>query len=163
MKQWIFIALALTIATTPAISGGDSSAQRWQRMVEEDEPNDIVNQWANLTPQQLRNFIAAGVNINAKNSDGQTPLHFVSTSNGDIRIIRELLKAGANIHAKDKNGGTPLHRAVNFNESIEVIEELTKAGADIHAEDDKGRTPCDMLKNNDETKNNSEAKNLLCR
>ena len=146
MKQWIFIALSLTIA----IGGCGSFSQQqkdqklknansrfhWQSMVDGDESD-----WADLTLEQLQNFIAAGVNINATNNDGFTSLHHASFHNESIEVIMELIKAGADIHAKGILGHTPLHAAASNNSNARIIKELIKAGADVDARVTNGYTP----------------------
>jgi len=79
-----------------------------------------------------------GVNVNAKDEDGQTPLH--EAANWGHKETAELLIAnGADVNAR--TGGwlnvTPLHRA----ETKEIAELLIANGADVNAKDGTGRTP----------------------
>jgi len=46
--------------------------------------------------------------INAKNDEGDTPLHTLVNTNDPIENIEVLLKYGVNINAQNKNGLTPL-------------------------------------------------------
>ena len=48
------------------------------------------------------------VNINAKDTDEQTPLH-IACEKGHLPIVEYLLEKGADIEAKDKWQNTPLH------------------------------------------------------
>ena len=53
---------------------------------------------------------SGGVNINTKNSDGETAL-IVASSCLYLEIVRYLIKNGADINAKDNNGRTPRRKA----------------------------------------------------
>ncbi len=54
-------------------------------------------------------LLSQGANMEAKNNQGQTPLHLaVKPIYGSMLIIKLLVQYGANINAKDKNGQTPL-------------------------------------------------------
>jgi ankyrin repeat protein len=48
-----------------------------------------------------------GADVNARLSDGQTPLH-LAAHQGEKRAVEWLLSHGAEINAKDKRGDTPL-------------------------------------------------------
>ena len=141
---WIlFAALSLAGGANYLIKQEQSAVLKdgWQHMVE-DDGNDVQNQWTDLTPQQLQNFITAGVDVTTRNNqDGRTPLHYVAANSGSVYVIKELIGAGANIHAKDYSGGTPLHQAATNSGSVYVIKELINAGADINAKDNSDGTP----------------------
>ena len=103
--------------------------------------------WKKLTLQQLQEFIAAGVDVNAKASNGDTPLNQVINYSTNIEVIKELIKAReGGINAKDKYGFTLLHEYLGGYdkqsvESVENVRELIRAGADVNAKNNYGWTP----------------------
>ena len=75
------------------------------------------------------------ITVNAKESNGRTPLHilishynFPRAAKGEL--LRLLVQYGADVHAKDKLGDTPAHIASDI-EDINSINELIHAGFDI--------------------------------
>ena len=95
MKRWIRSALALTAA---AMRVGRSLSRRthWRLMVKSDW-NYVKNQWRDLTPSRLRQFTAAGVNINMRDKEGNTPLHVTVAFNVHARVIKEASSKRAQI------------------------------------------------------------------
>jgi len=88
--------------------------------------------------EAVRQHLAAGADVNAKNQNGSTPLHRAA-----ITEIAELLIAkGADVNAKMDNGLTPLHYAAVEGRK-EITELLIAAGADVNAKDDRSGTPLD--------------------
>ncbi len=81
----------------------------------------------------IKFLIDSGVDVNAKNDVGYSPLHYESR----VEVAELLIKAGADVNAKDNRGLTPLH----CTNSVEVAELLIKAGADVNAKDNRGFTP----------------------
>jgi ankyrin repeat protein len=79
------------------------------------------------------------VDVDAKNDDECTPLHFAAEK-GHTEMAELLIKKGADVNAKDEFGCTPLHKAA-YNGHIEVVKLLIKAGADVEVKDDLGHTP----------------------
>ena len=100
-----------------------------------------------LTPEQ----------VNTKDIDGETALHYVVTCNQPDAIV-PLLQKGANIEAKNNQEDTPLHLAVTHYDA-EMIEMLNQNNANIEAKDDEGLTPLHLAANDGVT----EAVDLLVR
>jgi ankyrin repeat protein len=64
-------------------------------------------------------LIQVGVNINVKNSDGNTPLHLAV--GGSSALISLLIQVGANINVKNSDGNTPLMLAIASNDNQNAI------------------------------------------
>ena len=62
--------------------------------------------------EAVKQFIANGVDVNAKDDNGWTPLYW-SADKGHKEIAELLITAGADVNAKGKSGRTPLDRAVS--------------------------------------------------
>ena len=75
-------------------------------------------------------------NPNARNQQGETPLHKAVVYNKMPIVVALILKAGAGVNAKDTYGNTPLHEAAAYCKNPAVIAALLKAGAEVNA-----RTP----------------------
>lgn len=82
--------------------------------------------------------LRAGADVNARDEDGNTPLHYASAFNdSDItEVVMALVKAGADVNALDNKGDTPLHdwalhRGGSF--TWKIVAVLIAAGADINA------------------------------
>jgi len=63
--------------------------------------------------------------INRKNSEGMTPLHFASRS-GNTDTMEILLQQGAQLMIKDNNDRTALHFAIDSGKLRAVILPITK-------------------------------------
>ncbi|CAL8143322.1 unnamed protein product [Orchesella dallaii] len=76
--------------------------------------------WAALTGNlsALKLFISLGANVNAKNSFGDTPLHYVfipssRIGNDTFEIVKQLVRNGANPNIRNEDGDLPLNLAKN--------------------------------------------------
>ena len=85
---------------------------------------------------QVKDLVRRGADVNAKDKNGNTPLHRASNSGG-IENVKYLVEQGANVNAKDGFGATPLHGAF----SAGVAKYLIMHGADVNAKDNDGNTP----------------------
>ncbi|MDC0307338.1 ankyrin repeat domain-containing protein [bacterium] len=104
--------------------------------------------------EAVKQHIAAGTDVNAKDKRGNTPLDYaVSRKYPEISdLLRKhggktkkeleaeelITKFGADVNAKDKYGRTPLHSAIGKigKGNKEVVELLIAKGADVNAKDD---------------------------
>ena len=92
------------------------------------------------TKEIVELLIAKGADVNAKSSDGSTPLHDAAYY-GRTVIAELLIAKGADVNAKDDDQGrTPLHWA---NSTKEIADLLIAEGANVNAKTKFGETPLD--------------------
>jgi hypothetical protein len=87
-----------------------------------------------------------GVDVNAQNDAGCTPLDFASRDGhrNDSRVVQLLIDHGADPNTRaSRSGFTPLHRA-SENGRIEVVRLLIEHGANVEMQDKYGRTPLNV-------------------
>ena len=121
--------------------------------------------------EAVKQFLADGADVNAKDEDGKTPLDYaegetavllrkhggktsywfkagesihIATVAGHIEAVKQHLAAGADVDVKDDGESTPLHYAA-FEGHKEIVELLIAKGADVNAKAEfgplKGMTP----------------------
>ena len=117
--------------------------------------------------------------MNARDTDGWSPLMYAARFNSDPEVCEVLIKAGANpklvlwhatgfkshpevcealikagadVNAKNSRGESPLIHAVKCGRSPEVCAVLIKAGADVNARDNDGKKAIDYAKENNALK-----------
>ncbi len=84
-----------------------------------------------------------GLNIDAKNAQGQTPLYVAAADIGEgymsdyLIMVKLLVAKGANVHIKLKNGDTLLHLATN---DEELLRTLIKKGLNVNEQNLEGNT-----------------------
>lgn len=89
---------------------------------------------------EVNRLIAAGADVNTKDDDGTTPLHWAYRST--VSIIEALVAAGADVNAKENKGRTSLHWASGAPGGESIVEALLIAGSDVNAKDTiYGQTP----------------------
>jgi ankyrin repeat protein len=84
---------------------------------------------------------AAGANVNARDDDGNTPLHWIFLTD----VEEELVKLGADVNARNKDGETPLFTNVDR----DSIPMLVERGADLFAVNKEGKTAADVAHERD--------------
>ena len=85
-------------------------------------------------------LISKGANIETKDDDGTSLIHFASMG-GILSVVQNLIeKLTVDINIKDNYEKTPLHYACE-NGHLQNVEYLYSKGADMEANDYDGRTP----------------------
>ena len=86
-------------------------------------------------------FVAAGMDLEARNNYGKTALH-AAAYKGHLAVVAFLVGAGADVDARDEYNWTVLSRAAEHGH-LSVVEILVGAGAAVDATDRLGDTPRD--------------------
>ena len=90
--------------------------------------------------EAVKKHLAAGTDVNVKNSRKVTPLH-IAAVNGHKEIAELLITAGADVNTKGGNGWTPLHIASAYGlKDVAVL--LIAEGSEVNTKaGDIGGTP----------------------
>ena len=83
--------------------------------------------------------INAGVDVNARDQFGKSPLH-CTFMYGNLEIVEMLLNAEADVNERDSNGNTLLHDSFLYRTPY-IFKSLVDAGAEINVQNEDGRTP----------------------
>lgn len=80
----------------------------------------------------VRLLVDAGADVNARDKDGNAPLHRIFLTD----VEEELLKLGADVNARNNEGETPIFTNVD-NDAVPLF---VKYGADLTIRNNKGKT-----------------------
>ena len=90
-------------------------------------------------------LLRAGVDANAQDVAGYTPLHHAAVGGMDS-LVRILLDAKVSVNIINREGRTPLHYAAAYGHAV-VAGMLLDAGADSDIEDNVGTKASDIMSN----------------
>ncbi len=90
--------------------------------------------------RQVKQLLADGANVNAKDKERATALHGAAGA-GHTAVAELLLAHGANVNAKDRGRATPLHWAARQDQSP-MVELLLLDGAEANVTDKRGARLC---------------------
>ncbi|KAG9296817.1 hypothetical protein G9A89_002214 [Geosiphon pyriformis] len=108
----------------------------------EDEKANIIDIFFHAKQGNLSRLLqlidSGSVDINSRNREGLTALHWASDG-GHLEAVKLLIEKGANVNALTSEKETPLHYAC-LAEQIEVARLLYRSGADHAIIDEEGLT-----------------------
>ncbi len=87
-------------------------------------------------------LVAAGAEVDAKDAELRTPLHWAA-ADGNNELVTALLRLNASVFSVDNKGRTPLHLAI-LGRFDNVKQTLIAAGAPQTVRDQDGNTPADL-------------------
>ncbi len=143
---------ALTTLEIPDDVKGDDLCPIFEKLIALGADPKATDKWSRTIlfyvrdAQILQGLVKAGLDINARDADGNTPLLYVARDHSEnltLDLYKAAVAAGADIKVKDKKDYTLLHATARSTDpsAIDVARELLKAGLDVNGKDQKGRTP----------------------
>jgi len=93
--------------------------------------------------KSVKQHIAAGSNLNAKDQYGSTPL-IIAVTFGKTEVAKALILGGADLNLKNNEGSTALHTASFFCRT-EIVKVLLEQGADKTLKNNYGATALESL------------------
>ena len=101
----------------------------------------------NKLKEIIKFLIEKGADVNGKDDEENTPLHYAVLEEGGIdkEIVQLLLDKGADVNASNSDGDTPLHLVVSYPESSEITKLLIEKGADVNMINADGNTPVHIV------------------
>ncbi len=142
--------LGILTCCTMCVAGEDAGAQgaaatpSWTKL--EDDLR-IALQGADAV--KIRELIAAGANVNARDVLGGNAMHVAVNFRGDLEVMKLLVDRGVNVNTASNDGNTPLLTALRHalykHESparlLAVVEFLLARGASVNVTGSNGETP----------------------
>ena len=95
----------------------------------------------------MRLLLENGASVDAKSSDGRTPLYVAANARANrVEIVQMLLNKGPDVNSTDTrcDNETPLMATVTQSRDPRVVALLFKAGASVHAKNFRGETAKSM-------------------
>ncbi|MDY6985652.1 MAG: ankyrin repeat domain-containing protein [Candidatus Thermoplasmatota archaeon] len=89
--------------------------------------------------RRVRDLIAKGADVNARNKWGATALMYAVNHSGSVEVAKILIENGADVNARDNNGETALIDATDRG-NREMVKLLLESGADVNARTNDGVT-----------------------
>ena len=77
-------------------------------------------------------LLGLGLDLNAANDNGETPLHVAVTGRGASEIVKFLIEKGANLKAQNKRNQTPLVAATASRKDLSALAAILRDAEAAH-------------------------------
>ena len=121
-----------------------------------------VGAWSEIQEVILKSSLAAGIDVNCRDEEGQTPAHSAFRSASlcwrkipeDLKhILKYAKELGIDLEARDNRGRTPMHHMCTWEFNIKIsVEKFLEAAKkefgiefNLEATDEDGKTPFELL------------------
>ena len=102
--------------------------------------NDLIFAVRFSSIEKVKELLAQGADVNAKDSIGNTPLIYAAGTEGRVEIARLLLDKGARIDETNNWGDSALIRSIDWDNSTEMVRLLLERGASTEIKNRGGYT-----------------------
>lgn len=123
----------------PLNKTGQIDEQRLKLKVQDSSNTPVHQAVLSLDPYSLARCYDLRLDFDAKNKEGNSPLHLAAEFNLEEMALA-LIDYGADLNVRNYIYATPLHTAIE-NGANEMIEILLEAGAEVEARNNRARTP----------------------
>ena len=113
---------------------------------------DTEDYFKTATLEDVAACLDTGVDLNARDDAGTTPLHRAAKNTENLDVIKALINAGADIEAKDNDKETPLYWATAYNNPV-AFKALIEVGADLKVRTIYNKTLLHLVAENNENPN----------
>lgn len=91
-----------------------------------------------------KELIARNINVNHKDMNSRTPLHYAANSK-EIELSKLILNSGGDLNIEDKYGNQPLWTAVfNAKGDYEMVKQFIEFNPDVNHKNQNGKSPLDF-------------------
>jgi len=106
------------------------------------EVNDLFDAAKYGDLEGCEDFIAVGKDVNARDAEKRTPLHFAAGA-AHLDVARALVEAGADLEAADSKLNTPLMYAAGYGRPA-LVAMLLDRGASTASRNETGKAAADL-------------------
>ena len=118
------------------------NATKLTQMQQKELNNKFIAAAKNGDIKNVRELLANGADVDAKDKDGETALHWAACS-GKVDIATFLIENGADVDAKSNYGKTALHWAAFFGH-VDVAKILIENGVNVNVKNKNNDTAVEV-------------------
>jgi len=135
---WFGVLVLLALLLFGCGNSKEQAAQELEKLNLKVQSDDFVRSAERGDTKALLLFFEAGIDVNARNSDGYTAL-MAAAKNGQLEVLNKLLEQKANVDIQGYSGLTALMLAAE-NNRLSIVKTLLSRNADPNLQDNNGWT-----------------------